>query len=124
VLLHPRSRSLMSSAQYLQLTTARACEVPACLSHATQVLLTLLAVSPDGAHTAGTWGNTGHPKSASNFLHARSLMLQHQPWGGGVVPTLCLLLAPVKQVLQKQQDLVCRKNAGRVRHVSMPCCQG
>jgi hypothetical protein len=44
VLLHVKSRSLLTSAQYLQLVTARACEVPACLPHALHTLLALLQV--------------------------------------------------------------------------------
>lgn len=44
-LLHAKSRLAMSSAQYLQLTTARACEEPACLPAATHVLVALMAVS-------------------------------------------------------------------------------
>jgi hypothetical protein len=44
VLLHVKSRSLLTSAQYLQLLTARACEVPACLPHALHSQLALLQV--------------------------------------------------------------------------------
>ena len=45
-LLHPKARSVLCKAQYLQLVTARACEAPACLPSALNTLLTLLQVGP------------------------------------------------------------------------------
>ena len=44
VLLHPKARALLCKAQYLQLVTARACEVPGCLPAAMHTLLALLQV--------------------------------------------------------------------------------
>uniref|UniRef100_A0A383WAD7 Uncharacterized protein n=1 Tax=Tetradesmus obliquus TaxID=3088 RepID=A0A383WAD7_TETOB len=98
VLLHAKSRSLLTSAQYLQLLTARACEVPACLPHA---LHTLLALLQGNEEAQAMFVSTGGCDMllARTLQHTQQMAAVGEAAGSGAPPDLLLQLLLFLQTL-------------------------